>query len=173
MPTSAELNVAVIGLGYIGLPTAALIARSGAKVLGIDVSAHVVDTVNSGRVHIEEVDLDGLVQGLTDGQTYTCTVAATNATGTGPASAASNSVVPGTTPAAPTLVGVVSRKNHAAAGDQRSSPDPSYTIGVSLAEFLRLRAVALACRMLAGLDERKLREAAKRLAAGLQAARKR
>ena len=64
MPTSAELNVAVIGLGYIGLPTAALIARSGAKVLGIDVSAHVVDTVNSGRVHIEEVDLDGLVQGV-------------------------------------------------------------------------------------------------------------
>jgi UDP-N-acetyl-D-mannosaminuronic acid dehydrogenase len=33
-------------------------------VLGIDVSAHVVDTVNSGRVHIEEVDLDGLVQGV-------------------------------------------------------------------------------------------------------------
>ena len=34
MPTSAELNVAVIGLGYIGLPTAALIARSGAKEIG-------------------------------------------------------------------------------------------------------------------------------------------
>ncbi|MDQ4421110.1 UDP-N-acetyl-D-mannosamine dehydrogenase [Sphingobium sp. DEHP117] len=64
MPTSTEQQVAVIGLGYIGLPTAALIARSGAKVLGVDVSAHVVDTINSGKVHIEEVDLDGLVQGV-------------------------------------------------------------------------------------------------------------
>ena len=57
-------RVAVIGLGYIGLPTAALIARSGAQVLGVDVSAQVVETVNSGKVHIEEVDLDGLVQGV-------------------------------------------------------------------------------------------------------------
>jgi len=54
----------VIGLGYIGLPTAALIARSGSRVLGIDVSQRVVDTINSGKVHIEEVDLDGLVQGV-------------------------------------------------------------------------------------------------------------
>jgi UDP-N-acetyl-D-mannosaminuronic acid dehydrogenase len=64
MPVDIEKKVAVIGLGYIGLPTAALIARSGCKVLGIDVSAHVVDTVNNGKVHIEEVDLDGLVQGV-------------------------------------------------------------------------------------------------------------
>lgn len=64
MPVDVEQQVSVIGLGYIGLPTAALIARSGAKVLGIDVSVHVVDTVNNGKVHIEEVDLDGLVQGV-------------------------------------------------------------------------------------------------------------
>ncbi len=64
MPVDHQQKVAVIGLGYIGLPTAALIARSGLKVLGIDVSASVVDTVNSGKVHIEEVDLDGLVQGV-------------------------------------------------------------------------------------------------------------
>lgn len=57
-------NVVVLGLGYIGLPTAAVIARSGCPVLGIDVSGHVVETVSSGRVHIEEVDLDGLVQGV-------------------------------------------------------------------------------------------------------------
>ncbi len=57
-------NVVVLGLGYIGLPTAAVIARSGCPVLGIDVSEHVVETVSSGRVHIEEVDLDGLVQGV-------------------------------------------------------------------------------------------------------------
>ncbi|PZU56895.1 MAG: UDP-N-acetyl-D-mannosamine dehydrogenase [Sphingobium sp.] len=64
MPVDVDQKVSVIGLGYIGLPTAALIARSGARVLGVDVSAHVVETVNSGRVHIEEVDLDGLVQGV-------------------------------------------------------------------------------------------------------------
>jgi UDP-N-acetyl-D-mannosaminuronic acid dehydrogenase len=64
MPVDIEQQVSVIGLGYIGLPTAALIARSGMKVLGVDVSAHVVETVNGGRVHIEEVDLDGLVQGV-------------------------------------------------------------------------------------------------------------
>jgi UDP-N-acetyl-D-mannosaminuronic acid dehydrogenase len=57
-------NVVVLGLGYIGLPTAAVIARSGCPVLGIDVSEHVVETVSSGRIHIEEVDLDGLVQGV-------------------------------------------------------------------------------------------------------------
>ncbi len=64
MASNANPSVAVIGLGYIGLPTAAVIARSGMAVLGIDVSAHVVETVNSGRIHIEEVDLDGLVQGV-------------------------------------------------------------------------------------------------------------
>ncbi len=57
-------SVAVIGLGYIGLPTAAVIARSGCNVLGIDVSEHVVETINNGKIHIEEVDLDGLVQGV-------------------------------------------------------------------------------------------------------------
>ncbi|RYY33090.1 UDP-N-acetyl-D-mannosamine dehydrogenase, partial [archaeon] len=54
MVPESELKVAVIGLGYIGLPTAAVIARSGALVLGIDVSDKVVETINSGRVHIEE-----------------------------------------------------------------------------------------------------------------------
>ena len=64
MNSDAELKVAVLGLGYIGLPTAAVIARTGAQVLGVDVTPSVVETVNSGRVHIEEVDLDGLVQGV-------------------------------------------------------------------------------------------------------------
>ena len=64
MLSDNELKVAVLGLGYIGLPTAAVIARTGASVLGIDVHQNVVDTVNSGKVHIEEVDLDGLVSGV-------------------------------------------------------------------------------------------------------------
>src|SRR3546814_17163805 len=61
MVSDSELKVVVLGLGYIGLPTAAVIARTGAPVLGIDVSEHVVETVNSGKVHIEAADLDGLV----------------------------------------------------------------------------------------------------------------
>lgn len=57
-------TVSVIGLGYIGLPTAAVIARAGMRVLGIDVSEAVVETINRGDIHIEEVDLDGLVHGV-------------------------------------------------------------------------------------------------------------
>ena len=64
MVSDSELNVVVVGLGYIGLPTAAIIARTGARVLGVDVDQAVVDTVQSGKVHIEEVDLDGLVSGV-------------------------------------------------------------------------------------------------------------
>lgn len=64
MKSEAKPDVCVVGLGYIGLPTAAIIARSGSKVLGVDVSQSVVDTINRGEIHIEEVDLDGLVQGV-------------------------------------------------------------------------------------------------------------
>ncbi|QZP08610.1 UDP-N-acetyl-D-mannosamine dehydrogenase [Caenibius sp. WL] len=57
-------EVCVVGLGYIGLPTAAVIARAGMNVLGLDVSERVVETINRGAIHIEEVDLDGLVHGV-------------------------------------------------------------------------------------------------------------
>src|SRR5690606_6378843 len=57
-------TVSVIGLGYIGLPTAAIVARAGMEVRGVDVSQTVVDTINRGAIHIEEVDLDGLVHGV-------------------------------------------------------------------------------------------------------------
>ena len=64
MKSDSKPDVCVVGLGYIGLPTAAIVARAGCKVLGIDVSQAVVDTINRGEIHIEEVDLDGLVQGV-------------------------------------------------------------------------------------------------------------
>lgn len=64
MQGDTKPTVCVIGLGYIGLPTAAVIARSNCPVTGIDVSSHVVDTINRGEIHIEEVDLDGLVRGV-------------------------------------------------------------------------------------------------------------
>ena len=57
-------DVCVIGLGYIGLPTAAIIARANCPVVGIDISEDVVETINRGEIHIEEVDLDGLVRGV-------------------------------------------------------------------------------------------------------------
>jgi len=54
-------RISVVGLGYIGLPTAALFAVHGTEVIGVDVSARVVDTINDGRIHIIEPDLDGVV----------------------------------------------------------------------------------------------------------------
>ena len=50
-------EVVMIGLGYIGLPTAALIAQGGAKVHGVDINQNVVDTINRGEIHIVEPDL--------------------------------------------------------------------------------------------------------------------
>src|SRR5437773_9638157 len=51
-------KLGVIGLGYIGLPTAALFASRGITVAGFDVAASVVETVNRGGVHIVEPGLD-------------------------------------------------------------------------------------------------------------------
>jgi UDP-N-acetyl-D-mannosaminuronic acid dehydrogenase len=52
----------VLGLGYIGLPTAAVLATHGYSVVGVDVKHSVVDTVNNGDIHIEEPGLQTLVQ---------------------------------------------------------------------------------------------------------------
>ncbi|WP_027331192.1 UDP-N-acetyl-D-mannosamine dehydrogenase [Marinimicrobium agarilyticum] len=51
-------TISVIGLGYIGLPTAAVIASRKQKVVGVDVNQHAVDTINKGEIHIVEPDLD-------------------------------------------------------------------------------------------------------------------
>ncbi|MCC6696959.1 MAG: nucleotide sugar dehydrogenase [Candidatus Hydrogenedentes bacterium] len=55
-------TVCVMGLGYIGLPTASVLATNGYKVLGVDVGARVVDTVNMGNIHIEEPGLHTVVK---------------------------------------------------------------------------------------------------------------
>jgi len=58
-----EFNtIAVVGLGYIGLPTAAVFASRKKQVLGIDVNERAVNTINQGRVHIVEPDLDIIVR---------------------------------------------------------------------------------------------------------------
>ncbi len=55
-------RVCVIGLGYIGLPTAALVARHGMRVLGVDVDAAVVAGLKAGRTHLHEPELEGLLR---------------------------------------------------------------------------------------------------------------
>ncbi|PTB87140.1 UDP-N-acetyl-D-mannosamine dehydrogenase [Pseudidiomarina aestuarii] len=55
-------KVSVIGLGYIGLPTAAVFARQGVQVVGVDVNPKAVDTINQGRIHIVEPGLQSVVQ---------------------------------------------------------------------------------------------------------------
>jgi UDP-N-acetyl-D-mannosaminuronic acid dehydrogenase len=58
-----ERGVAVIGLGYIGLPTSAVLANHGIRVLGVDVNPDTVAEINAGRVPIVEPDLDAAVSG--------------------------------------------------------------------------------------------------------------
>ncbi len=54
-------TISVIGLGYIGLPTAAMFASRKKKVIGVDVNQHAIDTINRGEIHIVEPDLDMIV----------------------------------------------------------------------------------------------------------------
>ena len=54
--------ISVIGLGYIGLPTAALLASKGYMVKGTDINKHAVETINKGEIHIVEPDLDAYVR---------------------------------------------------------------------------------------------------------------
>ena len=60
------MRVIVIGLGYIGLPTAAILASRGISVLGVDCNQSVVETVNQGQIHIVESGLDSLVETAVD-----------------------------------------------------------------------------------------------------------
>ena len=55
-------TISMIGLGYIGLPTAAVIASRRKRVIGVDVDQHVVDTINRGDIHIVEPELDIVVR---------------------------------------------------------------------------------------------------------------
>jgi UDP-N-acetyl-D-mannosaminuronic acid dehydrogenase len=56
------MRISVIGLGYIGLPTAAVLASRKIGVIGVDVNQHAVDTINKGEIHIVEPELDILVR---------------------------------------------------------------------------------------------------------------
>jgi UDP-N-acetyl-D-mannosaminuronic acid dehydrogenase len=68
-------TISVIGLGYIGLPTAAMFASRKIKVIGVDVNQHAVDTINRGEIHIVEPELDSLVHAaVTEGYLKAVTV---------------------------------------------------------------------------------------------------
>ena len=58
-------SVCVVGLGYIGLPTAATLASRGIDVIGVDVNPHVVKAINAGQSHFTEPDLDMLLRAAT------------------------------------------------------------------------------------------------------------
>lgn len=60
--TELSKTVCVIGLGYIGLPTASILGTKGYRVHGVDTSRHIVDMIKEGRIHIVEPDLDILVK---------------------------------------------------------------------------------------------------------------
>ncbi|MCW5666904.1 MAG: UDP-N-acetyl-D-mannosamine dehydrogenase [Piscinibacter sp.] len=60
-PTETFATVSMIGLGYIGLPTAAMFAARRTKVIGVDINAQAVETINQGRIHIVEPELDMIV----------------------------------------------------------------------------------------------------------------
>ncbi|MBD3796820.1 MAG: UDP-N-acetyl-D-mannosamine dehydrogenase [Campylobacterales bacterium] len=60
-------KICVVGLGYIGLPTSALLANRGYEVHGVDVVQSVVDTINQGKIHIIEPDLDTFVKAAVNG----------------------------------------------------------------------------------------------------------
>lgn len=62
-------TISVIGLGYIGLPTATVFAQHEVNVIGVDVNEHAVNTINQGKIHIVEPDLDIAVhQCVTNGK---------------------------------------------------------------------------------------------------------
>ena len=67
-------KISVIGLGYVGLPTAAIIANRGVSVAGVDVNKKTVEIINKGNIHIVEPDLDILVRSaVASGNLYAAT----------------------------------------------------------------------------------------------------
>ena len=66
MNVKHNLKICVVGLGYIGLPTAALLAKSGYRVHGVDINQDAIDTINKGEIHITEPELNIIVKSAVD-----------------------------------------------------------------------------------------------------------
>ena len=67
------MKICVLGLGYIGLPTALLFAANGHQVLGVDVNSKVVKSLNDGKLHFEEKDMAELFSKALKAKTFTAT----------------------------------------------------------------------------------------------------
>ena len=67
-------RISMVGLGYIGLPTAALFAAHGVRVIGLEVSKEIVETINAGQIHLVEPDLDGVVHNVVSKGMLTATL---------------------------------------------------------------------------------------------------
>ncbi|MCF7914820.1 MAG: UDP-N-acetyl-D-mannosamine dehydrogenase [Spirochaetaceae bacterium] len=74
MMNNSIKDICVLGLGYIGLPSAALLANRGYRVYGVDVVENVVDTINEGNIHIVEPDLDTFVRSAVQSGALTASV---------------------------------------------------------------------------------------------------
>lgn len=70
----AKQKIVVMGLGYIGLPTASMLATKGHQVLGVDVNEDTVNTINAGKIHIVEPDLDILVRSAVNSGNLTASI---------------------------------------------------------------------------------------------------
>jgi UDP-N-acetyl-D-mannosaminuronic acid dehydrogenase len=74
MKIDQNIKICVVGLGYIGLPTAAVLGSRGYKIHGVEINPKAVETINSGKAHIVEPDLDILVRAaVTTGNLKACT----------------------------------------------------------------------------------------------------
>ncbi|TDB58650.1 UDP-N-acetyl-D-mannosamine dehydrogenase [Arundinibacter roseus] len=75
MAKHKEFNeICIMGLGYIGLPTAALLANRGFSVTGVDIQQHVVDIINRGEIHIVEPELDAFVMAAINSKNLKATI---------------------------------------------------------------------------------------------------
>lgn len=72
-------KICVLGLGYIGLPTASLLATKGYKVLGVDINIEIVNIINTGKIHIEEPGLDLLCKSAIKSENLTASTTPTSA----------------------------------------------------------------------------------------------
>jgi UDP-N-acetyl-D-mannosaminuronic acid dehydrogenase len=67
-------KICIMGMGYIGLPTAALLANRGYQVHGVDINQHIVNTINRGEIHIVEPELDTFVRSAVQSGSLTANV---------------------------------------------------------------------------------------------------
>jgi len=73
------MKICVIGLGYIGLPTAAMFSSCGCEVVGVDIKQSIVDTLNSGNIHIEEPGLQDVLRRALDKGLFRASTSVENA----------------------------------------------------------------------------------------------